>query len=156
MHCTVPVIWERAIAVGAPRDAVAKLVLSAGSWRFDIDDAARDVHLHKTFADDCGSIAEAPDPNVVQDLPLPETLDRTMITNAIGVVKPKVIACASDLSIKGVVKATVKETPDGAPAAVTVRNTPDRALGECVKQAVASATFTRTQKGGSFSYPFMF
>ena len=156
LHCTVPVIWERAIAQGAPRDAVAKVVASDTTWRFEIDDQVRDVHFHKSFADDCGAIAEAPDPNVVQDLPPAETLDRMMISNAIGVVKPKVTACSADSPARGVVKVTVKVTPEGAVSTVTVRDTPDRALGECVKRAVASAMFTKTQRGGSFSYPFVF
>ncbi len=156
LHCTVPVIWERAITQGAPRDAVAKLVTSGSTWRFEIDDQVRDVHFHKSFPDDCGAIAEAPDPNVVQDLPPPETLDRAMISNAIGVVKPKVTACSADSPARGVVKVTAKITPEGAVSTVTVRDTPDRALGECVKRAVASATFTKTQRGGSFSYPFVF
>jgi hypothetical protein len=30
------------------------------------------------------------------------------------------------------------------------------ALGECMKRAISSATFTKTQRGGSFSYPFGF
>jgi hypothetical protein len=156
LHCTVPVIWERAIAKGAPRDAVAKLVTSGTTWRFDIDDPVRDVHFHKSFADDCGAIAEAPDPNVVQDLPPPETLDRAMISNAIGVVRPKVIACADGSSAKGIVKVTVKVAPEGTVSAVTVRDAPDRALGECVKRAITAATFTKTLRGGSFSYPFVF
>ena len=156
LHCTVPVIWERAIALGAPRDAVAKLVTSGTTWRFDVDDHVRDVHFHKTFPDDCGTIVEAPDPNVVQDLPPPENLDRTMISNAIGVAKPKVIACADGSPAKGIVKVTVKVTPEGTVSAVTVRDTPDRALGECVKRAITAATFTKTLRGGSFSYPFVF
>jgi hypothetical protein len=56
VRCSVPVIWERAIAKGAPRDAVAKLEIHAADqpqWELRIDDSERGVHFHSSFPDDC-------------------------------------------------------------------------------------------------------
>jgi len=39
---------------------------------------------------------------------------------------------------------------------VAVETTPDSALGACVAAAVQKASFSKTQNGGSFSYPFVF
>jgi len=44
----------------------------------------------------------------------------------------------------------------GAVDEVKVKQTPDSALAACVVGAVQKAAFARTQKGGTFSYPFRF
>ncbi len=54
--CTVEQIWKRAIAQGAPADALAAVTftMSSGpSWTFDITDNPRNVHVHLPFDDDC-------------------------------------------------------------------------------------------------------
>ena len=161
--CTVQLIWAKALVQGAPRDAVAKLRYDgtiSGSqpvpqWRFDIVDEVRDVRFHKTFPDDCGGMVEAPDATVPQDAPVLATLDRQMITNGMGAVKPSVMACARG-DVKGVVKVKINVSPAGTPAVVTVLTTPDPDLGECVAAAIRLARFAKTQNGGSFTFPFMF
>lgn len=161
--CTPQTIWAKAIVQGAPQDAVAKLTYdgslsrtqTTATWRFDIVDEMRDVHVHKTFADDCAGMVEAPDPTVPQDTPVPGALERQMITSGIGAVKTKVMACARG-DVKGIVRVKVKVSPAGAPEVVTVTQTPDADLGECVVAAVRSATFATTRSGGSFSFPFVF
>ena len=160
--CTPQLVWGKALVKGAPREAVARLVYDgttarggATSWRFEINDDTRGVHFSQTFADDCAGMVEAPDPTVPTDTPAAGSLDRQMIQNAIGAVKPKVLACATD-GATGTVKVRVKVTPAGAAEVVTVVQTPTPALGDCVADALRSAQFPKTASGGSFSYPFVF
>jgi len=51
---------------------------------------------------------------------------------------------------------SVKVAPDGHVLSVTVKNTPDANLGNCVVGMMQKAMFTKTQTGGSFAYPFPF
>jgi hypothetical protein len=160
LRCTVPIIWERAIAKGAPRDAVARLAITANPrgdearWTFRIEDEKRGVNVSETFPDDCGLIAEAPDPTVGPDT-APDAIDRTIIQNTIGTVKPAITACGEKSKARGVVKATVKVASDGT-TSVTVTQTPDEVLGGCVRRVMERAKFPATRNGGSFSYPFVF
>ncbi len=87
---------------------------------------------------------------------LPEGLDRAMISNGIAAVKARVTSCGDKSPAKGKVKVKVVVGPDGKVSGVTVETTPDQALGTCVGAAVQKASFSKTQKGGSFSYPFVF
>jgi predicted Zn finger-like uncharacterized protein len=87
---------------------------------------------------------------------LPDGLDRAMISDGVGRVKGRVMACGSSSSAKGQVKVSVKVSPNGSVASVSVKNTPDAALGNCVQAQMSRATFAKTQNGGSFGYPFMF
>jgi outer membrane biosynthesis protein TonB len=66
------------------------------------------------------------------------------------------MACGDKSSAKGQVKVSVKVAPDGRVAGVTVKNTPDPGLGNCVAGAMQGAHFSKTQNGGSFGYPFVF
>ncbi|MGE0399789.1 MAG: hypothetical protein AB7T06_23950 [Kofleriaceae bacterium] len=156
-RCTVPIIWERAIGHGAPPDAVAKVTISGGdraTWVFSIEDKLRNVSFFERFEDDCGLVAEAPDPTVGPDT-LVDAIDRKIIQNTIGTVKADVSACGTKSTSRGSVKVSVKVAPDGS-TAVTIKTSPDPALGACVKAAVERATFPPTRTGGSFSYPFVF
>jgi predicted Zn finger-like uncharacterized protein len=87
---------------------------------------------------------------------LPDGLDRTMIADGVAKVKQKAQACGDKSPAKGQVKVAVKVGPDGSVVNVTVRNTPDPGLGNCVAGAMQTAKFPRTQSGGSFAYPFQF
>lgn len=69
-RCTVREIWKRAIAKGAPAEALARLqaegdMLSDDArqvWKFAIEDAPRGIHIEETFADDCNPVVEQPQP----------------------------------------------------------------------------------------------
>ena len=87
---------------------------------------------------------------------LPDALDRAMISDGVNKVKAKVQACGDKSSAKGQVKVSVKVNPGGDVASVSVKNTPDASLGNCVAAAMQRAKFAKTQNGGSFGYPFMF
>ena len=87
---------------------------------------------------------------------LPDALDRDLIREGVDKVKGRAQACGSSSSAHGQVKVSVRVGPDGHVAGVTVKSTPDDALGNCVAGAMQKATFARTQNGGSFSYPFTF
>jgi hypothetical protein len=55
LRCTSAQVWARAIARGAPADAVAILELDQGygSWKFRIEDKLRKVDFYELIADDC-------------------------------------------------------------------------------------------------------
>ena len=83
----------------------------------------------------------------------PETLDRAAISAGIAKVKAKVMACGK--AGGGKVKATVQVRANGTVASVKA-TAPNQVLGDCVEAAIETAQFAKTQKGGSFSYPFVF
>jgi TonB family protein len=89
---------------------------------------------------------------------LPESLDRGMISSGIAAVKARVSSCGDKSQAKGKVKVHVKVGSDGrvASGGVSVESSPDASLGACVAAAVQKASFSKTQSGGSFSYPFVF
>ncbi|HEU4728609.1 MAG TPA: GYF domain-containing protein [Kofleriaceae bacterium] len=87
---------------------------------------------------------------------LPDSLDRSMISEGVAKVKARVMSCGDKSPAKGQVKVSVKVGPDGHVSSVTVKNTPDAGLGNCVAGMMQKATFARTQSGGSFSYPYTF
>jgi TonB family protein len=79
-----------------------------------------------------------------------------MISEGVGKVKARVTQCGDKSSAKGDVRVSVKVNPDGSVANVSVKSTPDAALGSCVAAAMQKATFKKTQSGGSFAYPWKF
>ncbi len=87
---------------------------------------------------------------------LPESLDRDMIQKGVSQVRAKAQACGSKSSAKGQVKVSVKVGPGGNVTGVTVKSSPDDALGNCVAGAMKGATFAKTTGGGSFAIPFTF
>jgi TonB family protein len=87
---------------------------------------------------------------------LPEDLQKSHISTGIAKVRSRVEGCAAKSNAKGTVKVSVKVAGSGAVSSVTVKTSPDSALGSCVASAVKKATFAKTQNGGSFSYPFTF
>jgi TonB family protein len=87
---------------------------------------------------------------------LPERLDRAMISRGVAPVKGRIQACGDRSSAKGIVKVSVKVTPDGRVSSATAKQSPDKALEACVVVAISRARFAATDEGGSFSYPFVF
>jgi type II secretory pathway pseudopilin PulG len=57
LGCTIPQIWQRAIAKGAPASALASITLRTEYgkrvWKLEIDDATHAHDFHATFDDDC-------------------------------------------------------------------------------------------------------
>lgn len=86
----------------------------------------------------------------------PSRLDSTMILAAVAIVKPDVVACRADPSVKGNILVAVTVAPEGNVLSVTVKSTPDPVLGDCVGTALSHATFPATTRGGSFRYPVVF
>lgn len=86
----------------------------------------------------------------------PETLDRQMISAAMASVRGDVAACGQHATARGVVKVHVRVDAAGRVSNVDIDQTPDAALGACVRSALQPARFDATARGGSFSYPFVF
>jgi outer membrane biosynthesis protein TonB len=84
-----------------------------------------------------------------------ESLDRAAITEGVARIRGRVMSC-NDMDAKGLVKVSVKVSPDGTVSGALVREAPNQALGVCVVHAMRSASFAPTLNGGSFSYPFVF
>jgi predicted Zn finger-like uncharacterized protein len=99
-------------------------------------------------------LAPTPDTHVRSELP--DALDASMISAGVGAIRARVDACGGRSSAKGKVKVHVKVAGSGAVTGVSVETTPDPALGTCVAGVLQSASFTQTQHGGSFAYPFVF
>lgn len=73
-----------------------------------------------------------------------------------GDVRGRVASCGDKNPGKGQVKVSVKVGGNGKVSSVSVKESPNAALGSCVSSAVKGASFPKTQNGGSFSYPFVF
>lgn len=98
---------------------------------------------------------EKPPPAPKSDLP--EKIDRAMIVEGVGRMKPAVVRCGEiHGSVKGTVKVVVQVSAGGQVDDISVSSTPDDQLGTCVAAAIKKATFGKTQNGGSFGYPFVF
>ncbi|MCX5744781.1 MAG: zinc-ribbon domain-containing protein [Proteobacteria bacterium] len=111
------------------------------------------------YADACCAKYKKPGTTTTDTKPkgdLPDALDRDMIQKGVGSVKARVMTCGDKSSSKGVVKVSVKVGGDGRVAGVTVKESPDPALGSCVANGMKSATFAKTNNGGTFSIPFSF
>ncbi|CAN5510308.1 hypothetical protein BH11MYX1_BH11MYX1_40620 [soil metagenome] len=85
-----------------------------------------------------------------------DVLDKVMVKQGIEGVKPRVIACGEKFAAKGTVKIAVSVAPAGGVKDTSVADAPDPELGKCVAQALRAATFAKTTKGGTFTYPFVF
>lgn len=88
--------------------------------------------------------------------PLQPVLDKAVAKAGLESIDASVRACGANLPTKGTVNVRVKVDPAGHAAEVTILDTPDKLVGECVANVVRGATFAKTQQGGSFSYPFVF
>jgi TonB family protein len=94
--------------------------------------------------------------DVTAERRFPETLTKEHIQRAVKALTLKIRACGETTSAKGMVRLTVEVKPDGSVASVTVKETPEPALGACVAAAMRRARFESTQRGGAFNYPFVF
>jgi outer membrane biosynthesis protein TonB len=100
--------------------------------------------------------APTPKPKPAPSSEPPAALEKAHVLAGIKKVLRGVNRCGDRYPAKGKVKVEAKVTAAGDVASVNVKETPDAALGECVASIVKTATFTRTQAGGSFVFPFVF
>ena len=87
---------------------------------------------------------------------IPEDLDKAMIRAGVETVKPRIIACGEQISVKGTVKVSVKVSDAGVVKEATVTDSPSPELGECVADALRKAKFAKSMNGAAFVYPFVF
>jgi TonB family protein len=83
-----------------------------------------------------------------------DELPRTTILEGIKQMRPKVMACKRDIT--GVVKVKIAVAASGTVTGVTVVETPDAGLAECVVAAIKGSKFPASPGGGSFQVPFSF
>jgi hypothetical protein len=86
----------------------------------------------------------------------PETLSRADITLGIREVREQISACGTKAPEGGKLVAKVQVRPAGTVALVSMPQSPSPELSACVRPLLEKVRFTRTRKGGSFSYPFVF
>ncbi len=87
---------------------------------------------------------------------LAERPSRESIKKAMGAVRGRVKSCGTRFPSSGRVTVSVKVGGDGRVKGSTVKSAPTPGLGRCVATAVRAARFTKSRKGASFSYPFVF
>jgi predicted Zn finger-like uncharacterized protein len=88
---------------------------------------------------------------------VPESLDSGMIKAGVGKVKSKIFACGDKYpNAKGTLKLSVKVNAAGSVTEASAVSSPDPGLGSCAASAIKGAKFGKTQRGGSFKYPFNF
>jgi TonB family protein len=87
---------------------------------------------------------------------IPDSLDKAMVRAGVETVKPKIVACGEQNGAKGTVKVAVTVDDAGKVTAVSVIESPDTALGECVAGAMRKARFGKSVNGSEFNYPFVF
>jgi molybdopterin adenylyltransferase len=85
-----------------------------------------------------------------------EALDKVQVKTGIEGVKPRVIACGEKFATKGTVSIAMTVGPEGSVKSATVANAPTPEIGNCVAQALRAASFAKTTKGLTFTYPFVF
>ena len=68
--------------------------------------------------------------------------------------QPKIVACGAKAGAKGIVKLVFKVLPNGD-ARIQVTETPEESLGKCVAKEAGRAQFPKSQKGVTFSQPFV-
>ena len=89
------------------------------------------------------------------DSSLPEGLDRQAITKVMAQIRTDVVVCGKQTKAGGKVKLRVEVNPAGVVTTVEVIETPTPVLAKCIAHVVQKSTFSPTQKGGSFTYPFI-
>jgi hypothetical protein len=86
---------------------------------------------------------------------VPDRLTPEMIREALHPVRGAIVACGDDSSAGHRVKVRVRVEPDGS-SEVSIADTDDARLAECVANAVRKATYPFTLTGGVFTQPYVF
>jgi predicted Zn finger-like uncharacterized protein len=96
-------------------------------------------------------LTEAPPPPPSN---LPDNLDRAAFMKGISTFDAQ--KCGASSSAKGDVNVSIKITAEGKVSGVTIKSTPDPALGTCVEREAKRGTFAKTKRGGSYAYVWRF
>lgn len=83
---------------------------------------------------------------------LPESLDQKRFLDGVAEVESFIMSCSIDSKAKGQVKVSVKVGADGNVISVTLLNTPEPAVSDCVVGIMQTARFAKTQSGGTFMW----
>lgn len=86
---------------------------------------------------------------------VPDRLAPDMIREALHPLRGAIVACGDDSSAGHRVKVRVRVEPDGS-SEVSIADTDDARLAECVANAVRKATYPLTLTGGAFTQPYVF
>jgi hypothetical protein len=108
------------------------------------------------YARPCCERYRPADPGFTPKSAVPDEITRPMVLAGVQKAKPVVIACGEKNTAKGTVKLAITVAGDGHVQDVSVKETPDPALGDCVAAALRKTTFGKSVNGGSFTYPFAF
>ncbi len=92
---------------------------------------------------------------IASDADLPAALTAADIKAGMARIRAQVQACGAE-GETGVVKVQVVVSGGGQVTSVTVQETPGEALGKCVAKAVRRASFAKSAKGATFTFPFSF
>ncbi len=82
----------------------------------------------------------------------PETLNPQLIASALEQIGPRLDACYSENPAPGEIRFRMRVRPDGHVAAVSIVQAISTSLAECVSDALRSASFRVTEKGGVFTH----
>ena len=108
------------------------------------------------YAGACCKRFKKPSPTPSPTPGLPETLDKAAVQAGIAKVKGKVKVCGDQAGVTGRVTVKFKVNGDGRVESAIATQSPDPALGACVVSVLKTATFAKSQRGISVSYPFVF
>jgi hypothetical protein len=86
---------------------------------------------------------------------LPDRPNRTDISKGIGRVRGRVISCGDKHSFKGTVTVKFAISSDGDVSKASA-NKGSSAFKDCVTDAVKNAHFTKSERGLTVDYPFVF
>ena len=87
---------------------------------------------------------------------VPDELDRSAVKAGVERIKPRVVACGEKSGTKGTVRLAVTVDGEGTVKSVSVTESPEPSLGDCVASAMRGAKFAKSVNGGEFNYPFVF
>src|SRR5690606_8445559 len=87
---------------------------------------------------------------------LPARLERSDISAGMDKAQGSVAACRASHPVQGTVKVSAKVNGAGQVDSVRLASSPTEGLGKCVASKVRAARFARSQKGATFTYPFIF
>ena len=137
-RCASPIEFDLAYGVGSALDVIISAI-QADHATYEAEDSIDDQdEINAATA----ALAAAP-----------PALDREMIANALVTAKPGLARCVRPVARP--IRISIAVIPAGTVAHVVVRDQVDAATSDCVVDILQTTLFPMTQRGGSFTYPFM-